>query len=198
MVISANEKIGTRRKETMLNIGVGSIYFLELMEFFKFLLIILLFGVSTYTVANDVILLNDGSELEGTIVKLGNNSFSILVEGDVVRVNNYDVLVVGFEHELEEQNHKYRLGFLDGKRYAKNKAGNFIVGFSFILVGTIIVYVASSQYPSDRARSLSANKILFDDPIYLQGYQRGAKATSGRLAIVGTLAWVIFAINVLS
>ena len=43
---------------------------------------------------------------------------------------------------------KLSLGELDGKRYAKRKGGNIVLGFFTGLIGTGIVYLTSSQYPS--------------------------------------------------
>ena len=34
------------------------------------------------------------------------------------------------------------------------------------------------------------NKAIVDDPVYLKGFEKGARAKSGGNALIGTAAWV--------
>lgn len=154
-------------------------------RFLHFLLFILITNISF---ANDKILMSDGSIVEGEIVRFGNNRFIIETSSGRESIRNSLVNLVAVDQELSSAE-KYMLGVLDGKRYAKNKGGNFAVGFFFSLLGTAIVYATSDQYPAMEA-SLGPNNALIDDANYIMGYNKGARAKSGGKALIGSLTWI--------
>ena len=136
----------------------------------------------------DAIQLDNGMVITGEISKFGSNSFTIAtLDGDVKVANNrVNVVVVGQDMTDIE---KYRLGKLDGKRYAKNKGGNFAVGFFFGLIGAGVVYLTADQMPSYEA-AMGPNKAIVNDANYMRGYEKGAQAKSGGNALLGTAVWV--------
>ena len=140
----------------------------------------------------DYIALNDGTILKGEIYKLGINSFKILTENGKIKVKNNNVSFVGFSQEISD-GEKYRLGILDGKRYAENQSGNMALGFFFSIMGTLIVYLTSAQVPSNEAMS-GPNKAIVDDINYVKGYEKGARSKSGGKALTGTAILVVVAI----
>ncbi len=148
-------------------------------------------GLDNPTVGNDRIILKDGTIIKGEIVKFGSNSFRIINNEGKVKVKNDNVSIISFSQDLTDAE-KYRLGVLDGKRYAKRKGGNIVVGILFGLIGTGVVYLTSSQYPSFEA-SVGANKAIVGDPAYVAGYEKGARQRSGSNALIGTAAWVLTA-----
>lgn len=132
---------------------------------------------------NDYILLNDGTLIEGNVVKFGTNSFKVNTKDGKMKIENSEVKIVGFSQELSEAE-KYRLGRLDGKRYAINKGGNLALGFLFPVLGTILVYVTSEQDPSYKAIA-GKNKAIINDMNYIRGYEKGARKKSGSQALIG-------------
>ena len=140
-------------------------------------------------VKNDYIALNDGTIIQGEIVKFGSNSFRIINNEGKIKINNDDISIISFGQELTDEE-KYRLGILDGKRYAKRKGGNVLLGFFFGLLGTGIVYLTSSQYPTFEA-SIGSNKTIIGDSAYVAGFEKGARQRSGGNALIGTAAWVV-------
>ena len=139
------------------------------------------------TFAEDVVVLSDGSKITGSITKFGFSSVKIRVAGETIKVKNDDIGLIAVGKELSETE-KYRLGVLDGKRYAENKGGNLAVGFFFGIIGTAVVYLTSEQSPSFKAIA-GPNKAVVDDINYLRGYEKGAKAKSGGQALIGTAIW---------
>jgi len=137
---------------------------------------------------NDAILLSNGNIISGHIVKFGKNFFKIKTSNDLLKITNNDVVMVSVGQDMTDFE-KLSLGELDGKRYAKRKGGNIVLGFFTGLIGTGIVYLTSSQYPSLEAMN-GPNKAIIDDPVYLRGYEKGAKSKSGGNALIGTAAWV--------
>ena len=144
--------------------------------------------MSLSALANDKILMTDGSIVEGEITRFGKNRFIVETESGREVVLNSLVHLVAVDQDLSDME-KYQLGVLDGKRYAKNKGGNFAVGFFFSLLGTAVVYLTSDQYPSYEA-SLGPNKEILDDANYVNGYNKGAKSKSGGSAATGALIWI--------
>ena len=156
----------------------------------KKLILILLITFSNFISANDVILINDGSIIQGEILKFANNRLMILTNEGTEVIKNSQINLIAISQNLTEQE-KFLLGKLDGKRYAKNKGGNLILGLLTGLIGTAIVYVSSEQMPSLEA-SLGANKKIVDDPSYISGFTKGAKIKSTSNAFIGTLIWVAY------
>ena len=154
----------------------------------KNLLIAIALMLSFSSFANDKILLTDGSIVEGEITRFGKNRFVVETEFGRKVVLNSLVSLVAVDQEMSESE-KYQLGVLDGKRYAKNKGGNFAVGFFFSLLGTAVVYLTSDQYPSMEA-SLGPNKEIIGDASYMNGYNKGATSKSGGSALTGSLVWI--------
>lgn len=132
----------------------------------------------------DYIALNNGDIIQGEIIKLLPNSFKIMTDEGKFKIKNKDVLIVGFNQELT-QAEKYRLGILDGKRFAENKGGNLALGFLTGLIGTLIVYVTSEQMPGYQAMN-GPNKAVVNDMEYVRGYEKGARQKSGGQALIGT------------
>jgi len=138
----------------------------------------------------DVLLLTSGEVIKGEIVKFGKNSFKVeSIDKNLIKVENKEVAMVAVAQDMTS-GEKYRLGMLDGKRYAINKGGNFAVGFFAGLIGTAIVYVSSEQMPSNNAIN-GSNKAIVDDANYLLGYSKGAKSKAGKNALLGTLSSVV-------
>ena len=156
----------------------------------KKLILLFLIGFSNLLSANDIVIINDGSIIEGEIVKFANNRISIQTNNGNEVINNSRISLIAISQNLTEQE-KFLLGKLDGKRYAKNKGGNLILGLLTGLIGTAIVYVSSEQMPSLEA-SLGANKKIVDDPSYISGFTKGAKIKSTSKAFIGTLIWVAY------
>ena len=157
---------------------------------FLFIALFAFLSIQLHANNNDRIIKSNGDVISGEIIKLGNSHFKIKInENKVVRVSNYDVVMVSFAQELSDFE-KMKLGELDGKRYAKRKGGNIALGFFTGLIGTGIVYLTSSQYPGFEAMN-GSNKAIVGDPAYIEGYEKGAKAKSGGNALIGTAAWVL-------
>ena len=93
-------------------------------------------------------------------------------------------MIIGFNQELAPAE-KYRLGILDGKRFAENKGGNIALGFFTGLIGTLVVYLTSEQMPSYQAMN-GPNKAIVNDMDYVRGYEKGARQKSGGNALIGT------------
>ena len=142
---------------------------------------------NTVRFAEDKIVLADETVIEGHIEKFGFNSVKIKVAGETIKIKNSDIGVIGVGRDLSETE-KYRLGVLDGKRFAENKGGNLAVGFLFGLLGTAVVYLTSEQSPSFKAAA-GPNKAIVNDINYMRGYEKGAKAKSGGQALIGTAIW---------
>ena len=106
------------------------------------------------------------------------------VNGKKMKIKNNDVAVVAVGQELSHYE-KFRLGKLDGKRFAENKGGNLAIGFFFGLIGSGIVYLTSDQSPSYMAAQ-GDNKMIMNDPAYLEGYSKGAASKVGGQALIGT------------
>ena len=156
----------------------------------KKLILILLIAFSNFISANDVILINDGSIIQGEILKFANNRLMILTNEGTEVIKNSQINLIAISQNLTEQE-KFQLGKLEGKRYAKNKGGNLILGVFTGLIGTAIVYVSSEQTPTLEA-SLGPNKKIIDDPSYVSGFTKGAKNKSTENALIGTLIWVAY------
>lgn len=157
----------------------------------KLMLIIFLAGLQVQAMSNekdDAILLKNGNIISGHIMKFGRNSIKIKTSDNLIKILNDDITIITVGQELSDFE-KLSLGELDGKRYAKRKGGNIVLGFFTGLIGTGIVYLTSSQYPSFEAMN-GPNKAIVDDPVYLKGFEKGARAKSGGNALIGTAAWV--------
>ena len=157
----------------------------------KLMLIIFLAGLQVQAMSNekdDAILLKNGNIISGHIMKFGRNSIKIKTSDNLIKILNDDITIITVGQELSDFE-KLSLGELDGKRYAKWKGGNIVLGFFTGLIGTGIVYLTSSQYPSFEAMN-GPNKAIVDDPVYLKGFEKGARAKSGGNALIGTAAWV--------
>ena len=155
------------------------------------MLIIFLAGLQVQAMSNekdDAILLKNGNIISGHIMKFGRNSIKIKTSDNLIKILNDDITIITVGQELSDFE-KLSLGELDGKRYAKRKGGNIVLGFFTGLIGTGIVYLTSSQYPSFEAMN-GPNKAIVDDPVYLKGFEKGARAKSGGNALIGTAAWV--------
>jgi len=150
---------------------------------------IAMISVFVYASNEDRIITNSGEVIKGEVIKLGKNYFKINTTKGTIKVSNDKVAIVSFGQELSVFE-KMQLGELDGKRYAKRKGGNIVLGFFTGLIGTGIVYLTSSQYPGFEA-SNGPNKAIVNDPAYLEGFKKGAKAKSGGSALIGTGAWVL-------
>ena len=148
------------------------------------------------TINEDIIVLNTGKTLKGHIVKFGSNSFKLTTINGEIKVPNNEVVLVGIGQDMSDME-KFRLGQLDGKRYAKNKFGNLAVGFFFGLLGTAAVYLTSEQAPSFEAMA-GPNKTIVNDANYIMGYEKGAKSKSGRQALIGAIAWLTLVIIAIS
>lgn len=157
----------------------------------KLMLIIFLAGLQVQAMSNekdDAILLKNGNIISGHIMKFGRNSIKIKTSDNLIKILNDDITIITVGQELSDFE-KLSLGELDGKRYAKRKGGNIVLGFFTGLIGTGIVYLTSSQYPSFEAMN-GPNKAIVDDPVYLKGFEKGARAKSGGNALIGTAALV--------
>ena len=88
----------------------------------KKLILILLITFSNFISANDVILINDGSIIQGEILKFANNRLMIQTNEGTEVIKNSQINLIAISQNLTEQE-KFQLGKLDGKRYAKNKGG---------------------------------------------------------------------------
>ena len=143
----------------------------------KLMLIIFLAGLQVQAMSNekdDAILLKNGNIISGHIMKFGRNSIKIKTSDNLIKILNDDITIITVGQELSDFE-KLSLGELDGKRYAKRKGGNIVLGFFTGLIGTGIVYLTSSQYPSFEAMN-GPNKAIVDDPVYLKGFEKGARA----------------------
>ncbi len=149
----------------------------------------------------DVILLENGEHLKGEIVKMTKNAFVLKNKnGKRIRVNNNDVILVGFAQELTTQE-RFRLGLLDGKRAGNKRAfANGAIGFllglgSVLTIG--VVYLTSNRIPKEK-NVLPENMKLIDDYYYSEGFRIGArnKATTHTAIGVGTLYASVIALIV--
>ena len=137
----------------------------------------------------DTIFLKNGETIRGDIYKFSSNSFKVENETGKIRIKNSEVSYVVIGQELSAME-KMSLGELDGKRYAKRAGGNVILGFFTGLIGSGIVYLTSNQTPSFEAMA-GPNKAIVTDPMYVNGYIKGAKNKSTQNALIGTIGWVV-------
>ena len=86
--------------------------------------IILLHGLTFANASTfDYIYLENGDLVQGHIVKIGSNRIKIKIDEKNHSISHRDILGVVFGQEPTAEE-KYRLGKLDGKRFAKNQTGN--------------------------------------------------------------------------
>ena len=115
----------------------------------------------------DYIFLQSGASLQGQVIKIGKNRFKIRIDNKNHFVDNKDVLGVVFDQQLTDKE-KQDLGYLDGKRFAKNQTGNFLFGtVSLITLGfpIAIIYVTSKQAPHSNGIT-EKNELIIDDEHY--------------------------------
>ena len=95
----------------------------------KKLLICITVFISSLTFANEItydyIVLKNGKYIQGQVVDIGRNKIKMNVGVDIKIIKNKDILSLTFDQELTSKE-KYSLGFLDGKRYARNQMENLI------------------------------------------------------------------------
>ena len=158
----------------------------------KKLLICITISLSSLTFANEItydyVILQNGKYIQGQVVEIGKNKIKINVGVDVKTIKNKDILSLTFDQELTSKE-KYSLGFLDGKRYARNQMGNLILGIPSILIlgaPILIIYLTSNQKPHNLGIT-EKNKLIIDDLDYLRGYKKGAKQKSALKALEGVL-----------
>ena len=119
----------------------------------KKLIICITLFISSLTFANEItydyVVLKNGKYIQGQVVDIGRNKIKMNVGVDIKIIKNKDILSLTFDQELTSKE-KYSLGFLDGKRYARNQMGNLILGIPSIpLMGApiLLIYVTSNQKP---------------------------------------------------
>jgi hypothetical protein len=158
----------------------------------KKLIICITVFISSLTFANEItydyVVLKNGKYIQGQVVDIGRNKIKINEGVDVKIIKNKDILSLTFDQELTS-NEKYRLGFLDGKRYARNQMGNLILGIpSSLIIGApiLIIYLTSNQKPHNLGIT-EKNKLIIDDLDYLKGYKKGARQKSALKALEGGL-----------
>ena len=158
----------------------------------KKLLICITISLSSLTFANEItydyVILQNGKYIQGQVVEIGKNKIKINVGVDIKTIKNKNILSLTFDQELTSKE-KYSLGFLDGKRYARNQMENLILGIpSIITMGApiLIVYVTSNQKPHNLGIT-EKNKLIINDLDYLRGYKKGAKQKSALKALEGVL-----------
>ena len=157
----------------------------------KFLICITVF-ISSLTFANEItydhIILQNGKYIQGQVVDIGRNKIKMNVGVDIKMIKNKDILSLTFDQELTSKE-KYSLGFLDGKRYARNQMENLILGIPSVLImgaPILIIYVTSNQKPHNLGIT-EKNKLIIDDLDYLKGFKRGARQKSALKALEGGL-----------
>ena len=167
----------------------------------KKLIICITVFISSLTFANEItydyVILQNGKYIQGQVIDIGRNKIKMNVGLDIKIIKNKDILSLTFEQELTS-NEKYSLGFLDGKRYARNQMGNLILGIPSILsIGApiLIVYVTSNQKPHNLGIT-EKNKLIIDDLDYLEGYKKGARQKSVLKALEGGLYGTLAVLSV--
>ena len=102
----------------------------------KKLIICITVFISSLTFANEIsydyVVLQNGKYIQGQVVDIGRNKIKMNVGVDIKIIKNKDILILTFDQELTSKE-KYSIGFLDGKRYAKNQTGNLILGIPSII-----------------------------------------------------------------
>ena len=158
----------------------------------KKLIICITVFISSLTFANEItydyVVLKNGKYIQGQVVDIGRNKIKMNVGVDIKIIKNKDILSLTFDQELTSKE-KYSLGFLDGKRYARNQMGNLILGIPSIpLLGApiLLIYVTSNQKPHNMGIT-EKNKLIIDDLDYLKGYKKGARQKSISKAVDGVL-----------
>tara|TARA_B100000035_G_scaffold313148_1_gene326177 strand:- start:956 stop:1489 length:534 start_codon:yes stop_codon:yes gene_type:complete len=158
----------------------------------KKLIICITVFISSITFANEItydyVVLQNGKYFQGQVVDIGRNKIKMNVGVDIKIIKNKDILILTFDQELTSKE-KYSIGFLDGKRYAKNQTGNLILGIpSIIFFGApiLVIYLTSNQKPHNLGIT-EKNKLIIDDLDYLRGYKKGAKQKSALKALEGVL-----------
>ena len=167
----------------------------------KKLIICITVFISSLTFANEItydyVILQNGKYIQGQVIDIGRNKIKMNVGLDIKIIKNKDILSLTFDQELTS-NEKYNLGFLDGKRYARNQMGNLILGIPSILsIGApiLIVYVTSNQKPHNLGIT-EKNKLIIDDLDYLEGYKKGARQKSVLKALEGGLYGTLAVLSV--
>lgn len=136
-------------------------------------------------VLEDFIILTNGDLVRGEIIRISNNKITLKDEKGRRRISTAEVGLVSFQEELSELE-KFKLGELDGRRFATNSAGNFAIGALFGVVGAAIVYSTAEQTPTFMLYN-GPNKGIVDDASYLRGYAKGSRIASGESALIGSL-----------
>ncbi|GIR82081.1 MAG: hypothetical protein CM15mP83_8070 [Flavobacteriaceae bacterium] len=97
----------------------------------KKLIICITVFINGLTFANEItydyVVLQNGKYIQGQVVDIGRNKIKMNVGVDIKTIKNKDILSLTFDQELTSRE-KHSLGFLDGKRYARNQMGNLILG----------------------------------------------------------------------
>lgn len=153
------------------------------MRFILILLIGMIF--SNQSIAQDKVVLSNNEVVLGTIKTF--NSKKITIDGNRggEKILFEDISSIIFENEPTNQE-IFKLGFIDGKRMARNKTANFLTGFFLSVPGSVIVHSTSDQYPSYLSR-LGPNQDFTNNPDYIRGYTKGAKLKSGTSALTGSI-----------
>ena len=147
---------------------------------------------------NDYVILQNGNYVHGQVIDIGKSNIKINDGFGVKTIKNNDILVVAFNQEITSEE-KFRLGYLDGKRHAKNQIGNLLLGVPSVFLAGIpllFVYAISNQKPNDLGIT-EENKLIIDDLDYLKGYKRGAKHKSFLKAVQGGVYGIVIIVTVL-
>ena len=145
----------------------------------------------------DYVILQNGKYVQGQVVNIGKNHIKINVDTYIKSIKNRDILYVTFDQGLTSKE-KYRLGFLDGKRFARNQMGNLLLGMpSIFFAGAplLFIYATSNQKPYNLGIN-EKNKLIIDDLEYLKGYKKGARQKSALKALEGGLYGILALLGV--
>ena len=156
-------------------------------EIIQYAFMVMLIAASQYSVAGDIVTLNNSKVFAGKVTKIKNCMVTFMVDGDRYHIPAGDIHSIKFENqhdkvyrrylnELEPDPYKCVNGRLDADNYHGKKSGHIALGFLFgplAFLGTAMANPTpeKGQLTSQR----SPNTELFNDPEYLDCYRKKAK-----------------------
>jgi hypothetical protein len=170
------------------------------------ILVFLLVMATDTSLAEDILVLNNAQTFEGKIIKIKNCLISFNAYGNLYRIPASDIYSIEFKDksdkvytrylkQLEVDPGKCVNGRLDAANYHGKKSGHIAMGFlfgPFAMLGTALSHPTPEK--GKLTQRMSENSELFNDPEYLECYQKKAK---GKLIGAEAIGFGILALMIL-
>ena len=122
-------------------------------------------------------------------IALSTFSFANITPSNELITNDVTIETVDITQDLSDAG-LYLQGREDGKEFAKNKGGNFVVGFLTGGIGVLITAATSNQKPSFEAMTFRGEDVI-KNVNYRRGYKKGAKSNAVSNSLIGWGTWVV-------